>query len=99
MAATARMKLASGASQSESFPLAIEMPTCIQLSGHFMDIEGRVLVYMYQKENTNSVLLIMPHGDNGRFLVLILHPLNTVLSRSDDTSIPLAGFYGYTRYI
>ena len=33
------------------------------------------------------------HGDKGQFLVLILHHLYPVLSRSDDTSIPLQTFH------
>ena len=49
-------------------PFCNTEPTCMPLSGHFMDIEGWVLVY--QTENYQLV----PHGDKGRFLVLIFTP-------------------------
>ena len=43
------MKFASEARPSEYIgPFGNTEPTCMPLSGHFMDIEGRVLVY--QKE-------------------------------------------------
>ena len=54
MIATARMKLAS-----EAIPIQYIVhfgniePTCLPLSGHFMDIEGRVLVH--RRRDTNSV--------------------------------------------
>ena len=69
---TAQMKFASEARPSQYIgPFGNTEPTCMPLSGHFMDIEGRVLVY---QRDTNSVQLIMPHGDKGRFLVLIFTP-------------------------
>ena len=44
--ATAQMKFASEARPSKYIvPFANTEPTCLPLSGHFMDIEGRVLVY------------------------------------------------------
>ena len=49
MAAPARKKFASEAGLNQLLPLAIAMPTCIQLSGHFINIEGRVLVYQMTK--------------------------------------------------
>ena len=42
--------------------------TCMPLSGHFMDIEGWVL--LYQTERYQLLL----DGDKGRFLVLIFTP-------------------------
>ena len=68
--ATAQMKFASEARPSQYIgPFGNTEPTCMPLSGHFMDIEGRVLVYQ-----TERYQLIMPHGDKGRFLVLIFTP-------------------------
>ena len=65
MIATAQMKFASEARPSQYIvPFGNTEPTCMPLTGHFMDIEGRVLVYQ----------LIMPHGDKGWFLVLIFTP-------------------------
>ena len=44
--ATAQMKFASEARPSQYIsPFGNTEPTCMPLSGHFMDIEGRVLVY------------------------------------------------------
>ena len=49
------MKFASEARPSQYIgPFGNTEPTCLPLSGHFMDIEGRVLVNQ----------LIMPHGEN-----------------------------------
>ena len=48
--ATARMKFASEARQSQYIvPYGNTEPTCMPLSGHFMDIEGRVLVYQTER--------------------------------------------------
>ena len=55
-------------SVSEVFPSY----SCMPHSGHFMDIEGQVLVH--QTKTYDSVYFIMPHGDKGRFLVLIFTP-------------------------
>ena len=71
--ATAQMKFASEARPSQyTLPFDNTEPTCMPLSGHFMDIEG--LVLLYQTEDTNSVQLIMPHAEKGRFLILIFTP-------------------------
>ena len=44
--ATAQMKFSSEARPSQySVPFGNTEPTCMPLSGHFMDIEGRALVY------------------------------------------------------
>ena len=44
--ATAQMKFASEARPSQYIgPFCNTEPTCMPLSGHIMDIEGRVLVY------------------------------------------------------
>ena len=69
---TAQMKFASEARPSQYIgPFGNTETTCMPLSGHFMDIEGRVNI---RRRDTNSVQLIMPHGDKGRFLVLIFTP-------------------------
>ena len=48
--ATARMKFASEARQSQYIvPFGNTEPTCMPLSGHFMDIGGRVLVYQTER--------------------------------------------------
>ena len=48
--ATARMKSASEARPSQYIvPFGNTEPTCRPLSGHFMDIEGRVLVYQTER--------------------------------------------------
>ena len=50
MIATARMKFASEARPSQyMFPLGNTEPTCMPLSGHFMDIDGRVLVHQTKR--------------------------------------------------
>ena len=50
MVANARMKFASEARPSEyTVPYGNTEPTCMPLSGHFMDIEGRVLVYQTER--------------------------------------------------
>ena len=46
MVATARFKFASEARSSRYIiPFGNTEPTCMPLSGHLMDIEGRVLVH------------------------------------------------------
>ena len=47
--ASAQMKFASEARPRSVFPFGIAEPTCVQLSGHLIDIEGRVLVYHREK--------------------------------------------------
>ena len=48
--ATALMKFASEARPSQYMdPFGNTEPTCMPLSGHFMDIEGRVLVYQTER--------------------------------------------------
>ena len=48
--ATAQMKFASEARPSQYIgPFGNTEPTCMPLSGHFMDIEGRVLVYQTER--------------------------------------------------
>ena len=48
--ATAQMKFASEARSSQYIcPFGNTEPTCMPLSGHFMDIEGRVLVYQMER--------------------------------------------------
>ena len=50
MVATAQMKFASEARPSQYIvPLGNTEPTCMPLSGHFMDIEGRVLVHQTER--------------------------------------------------
>ena len=64
------MKFASEAIPSQYIgPFGNTGPTCMPLSGHFMDIEGRVLVYQ-----TERYQLSPTYGDKGRFLVLIFTP-------------------------
>ena len=68
----AQMKFASEARPSQYIvPFDNTEPTCMSLSGHFMDIEGRVQVYQTERYQFS---LIMPHGNVGRFLVLIFTP-------------------------
>ena len=94
MIGSARMKFASEARASQYIvPFDNTEPTCMPLSGHFIDIEDRVLVH--QTEMYKLSLTYNAHGDKERFLVLILHHLYPVLSRSDDTSIPFADFSCY----
>ena len=48
--ATAQMKFASEAIPSRYIvPFGSTEPTCMPLSGHFMDIQGRVLVYQTER--------------------------------------------------
>ena len=48
--ATAQMKFASEARPSQYIvPFGNTEPTCMPLSGHFMDIEGRILVYQTER--------------------------------------------------
>ena len=50
MIATARMKFASEARPSQYIvPFGTTEPTCMTLSGHFMDIEGRVLDHQAER--------------------------------------------------
>ena len=50
MIATAQMKFASEARPSQYIiPFGNAEPTCMPLSGHFVDIEGRVLVYQIER--------------------------------------------------
>ena len=76
MIATARIKFSSEARPSQYILLfGNTEPTCIPLSGHFKDIEGRVLVHQTERYKcTNAVYLIMPHGYKGWFQVLIFAP-------------------------
>ena len=48
MAATARMKFVSEA-RLRQFSLGNTEPTCMPLSGHFVDTEGQVLVYQTER--------------------------------------------------
>ena len=67
MVATAQMKFASEARPSQYIgPFGNTEPTCMPLSGHFMDIEGRVLVYQTDRYQLSPT--------KGRFLVLIFTP-------------------------
>ena len=46
----AQMKFASEARTSQYIvPFGNTEPTCMPISGHFMDIEGRVLVYQMER--------------------------------------------------
>ena len=79
----AQMKFASKVRPSQYIvPFGNTEPTCMPLSGRLMDIDGRVLVY--QAERYQLSLIYNASGDKGRFLVLFLHHLYPVLSRSDD---------------
>ena len=50
MVATAQMKFAREARPSQYIVLfGNAEPTCMPLSGHFMDIEGRVLVHQTER--------------------------------------------------
>ena len=50
MVATAQMKFAPEARPSQYIvTFGNTEPTCMPLSGHFMDIEGRVLVYQTER--------------------------------------------------
>ena len=56
MVATARMKFASEARPSEyTVPFGNTEPICMPLSGLFMDIEGRVLVYQTERYRLRKV--------------------------------------------
>ena len=53
--ATEQMKFASEARPSKYIgPFGNTELTCMPLSGHFMDIEGRVLVFFFQQKNGAS---------------------------------------------
>ena len=50
MVATAQMNFTSEARPSQYiFPFSNTEPTCVPLSGHFMDIEGRILVHQTER--------------------------------------------------
>ena len=49
MVASAQIRFASEARLTSVFPFGNTEPTCMPLSGHFMDIEGGVLVYQTVK--------------------------------------------------
>ena len=50
MVATVQMKFASEARPNQYIaPFVNTVPTCMPPSGHFMDIEGRVLVYQTER--------------------------------------------------
>ena len=50
MVAKAQIKFASEARPSQYIdPFGNTEPTCMPLSGHFMNIEGRVLVYQTER--------------------------------------------------
>ena len=54
--ATAQMKFASGARPSQYIvPFGNTEPTCMPLSGHFMDFEGRVLVYQTERYQLSPI--------------------------------------------
>ena len=56
--ATAQMKFASEARPSEYIgPFGNTEPTCMPLSGHFMDIEGRVLVYQTERYQLSPTMV------------------------------------------
>ena len=56
MIATARMKFPSEARPSQYIvPFGNTEPTCMPLSGHFMDIEGRVLVYQTEIPTQSNI--------------------------------------------
>ena len=70
--ANAHLKFSSEARPNQYIvPFVNTVPNCIPLSGHFVDIEGRVLVHQTKRY---QLRLMMPHGDKGRFLVLICTP-------------------------
>ena len=65
------MKFASEARPSQYIgPFGNTEPTCMPLSGHFMDIEGQVLVYQTERYQLSPTY----GGDKGQFLVLIFTP-------------------------
>ena len=62
--ATAQMKFESEARPSQYIgPFGNTEPTCMPLSGHFMDIEGRILVYQTERYQ------LSPTDIEGRVLV------------------------------
>ena len=71
--ATAQMKFASEARPSQYIgPFGNTEPTCMPLSGHFMDIEGRVLVYQTERYQLS---LKVPLAIQSR---LVCHYLDTL---------------------
>ena len=58
MVASAQMKFAPEARIRSVFPFGNTEQTCIPLSGNFMDIEGRVLVYQTEKYQLTSEVCI-----------------------------------------
>ena len=88
MIATAPMKFASETRLSQYIvSFGNKEPACMPLSGHFMDIEGRVLVHQ-----TERYQLSLTYGDKGRFLVLTFTPPLSGTKSADDTSIPFSEF-------
>ena len=58
MVASAQMKFASEARLRSVFPFGNTKLTCMPLSGHFMDIDGGVIVYQMEKyQLTNEVCI------------------------------------------
>ena len=58
MVASAQMKCSSEAGLRSFFPFGNTEPTFMPLSGHFMDMEGWVLVYQMEKyQLTNEVCI------------------------------------------
>ena len=58
MVASPRMKFASEVRLRLVFPFGNTETTCMPLSGHFMNIEGRVLVYQTERyQLTNEVCI------------------------------------------
>ena len=56
--ASAQMKFASEARLRSNFPFGNTEPTCMPLSWHFIDIEGRVQVYQTERyQLTNEVCI------------------------------------------
>ena len=82
---TERMKFASEARPSQYIvPFSNTELTYMSLSGHFMYIEGRVLVHQMERYQ----LSLTYNASGWRFLVQIFTHIYSELSRSDVTSIP-----------
>ena len=84
MVASAQMKFASKARLRSVFPFGNREPTCMQLPGHFMDIEGLVLVYhtkKYQPKNEvcirSKAKSVVPFG-NAEPTLFLCHYLDTL---------------------
>ena len=79
MVASAQMKFASDARLRSVFPFGDTEPTCMPLSGHFMDIEGRVLVYQTEKyQLTNEVFIRSCSLRQYRADLFLCHHLDTL---------------------